>query len=89
MLSEIRVARASRVVKINDSLAMIEITPLSGEVVNYMIDAEDIPKVQAHRWFFENGYCYAMKNAIHWALTWELLGRPGKGSILHHVNGNP
>jgi hypothetical protein len=89
MPGKIRAVKENKITKLTDSVATIEVTRRSGEIVRFLIDAEDIQGVKPYRWFSHMGYCCTMKNGRQWYLTWELLGRPEKGRILHHINRNP
>lgn len=84
----IRVTKGNSIINLNPSVAAIEVTRLNGTIVQFLIDAEDIPKVKPYRWFSHMGYCCTVKNGRHWYLTWELFGRPEKGHVLHHINRN-
>ncbi len=68
--------------------AIIEVTRLSGEVIRFLIDRTDVSVAERYQWFYHNGYCCTNKYGRQWYLTWELCGRPKKGYVLHHINGD-
>ena len=89
MKSNIRVVRPNIITELQDGVAAVEVTRLNGEVIRFLIDSGDIPRARAHRWYSHNGYCCTTKEGRQWYLTWELFGKPEKGFVQHHINGNP
>jgi hypothetical protein len=89
MKSNIRVVRPNIITELQDGVAAVEVTRLNGEVIMFLIDSGDIPRARACRWYSHNGYCCTTKEGRQWYLTWELFGKPEKGFVQHHINGNP
>jgi hypothetical protein len=84
----VRVVVPNKFVEINDGSAIIRVTRLNGEVIQFLVDSVDLPSVTRYRWFWHNGYCCTTRYNRQWPLAWELLGRPPRGYILHHINGD-
>jgi hypothetical protein len=84
----VRISAPNKITILNEKVAIIRITKQDGKLVDFLIDRADISIVEIHRWFSHNGYACRIKNGRFWYLTWELLGRPPKGFVLHHVNEN-
>ena len=89
MKSNIRVVRPNIITELQDGVAAFEVTRLNGEVIRFLIDSGDIPRARAYRWYSHNGYCCTTKEGGQWPLTSELFGKPEKGFVQHHINGNP
>ena len=83
-----RIIAPNRIVKLDDGTAVIRVTRLNGDVIEFLIDSRDIRKVSCRRWFWHTGYCCTTKYGRQWPLQWELMGKPERGYILHHVNEN-
>jgi hypothetical protein len=65
---------------------MAEILLLRGQTV--IIDADDLPKLQAYRWYLDsNGYAYARVEGRPVAMHVYLMGTP-KGFHTDHINRN-
>lgn len=75
-------------VRLNDSEAVIKVVLRNGEVINFLIDSKNIPLVRRYKWFSHVGYCCREENNKQRPLSWELFGKPPKGYILFHVNGD-
>lgn len=80
--------RPNKIVERNDGVAIIGVTRLNSEVIQFLVDSVDLPLVRRYRWFSHNGYCCTTKYGTQWPLSWELFGRPPRGYILHHINGD-
>ena len=57
-----------------------------------LIDEEDFEKISQHRWYFNNGG-YATRDTRkgetkHFLMHHEIVGKPPKGFVTHHINGN-
>jgi hypothetical protein len=78
----------NKFIELNKDAGVIEVTRWNGEVTQFLVDSMDIHLVKRYQWFSHNGYCYTTKYGRQWPLTWELLGRPARGYILHHINGD-
>ena len=74
---------------VDEEVARIEVIRRSGQIVYFTIDKADVELVsRLPRWFYCMGYCYACVGDRQMNLTWLLAGRPDKGYVLHHVNGD-
>lgn len=78
----------TQVAKLNDSEAVIKVVQRNGEVIDFLIDSKNIPLVERYKWFSHVGYCCRLKNNRQWPLSWELFGKPPKGYLYHHLNGD-
>lgn len=74
---------------LDDQIAGIEIIKKNGQRILYKIDREDISKIECYRWYVHNGYCatrYINRKEIN--LSQLIVGRPPKGFVVHHINGD-
>jgi hypothetical protein len=85
----VRRLRTNKIHILNKDVAAIEVVRRNGHIIHFLIDREDVEKIQRYRWFSHNGYC-CRKNEFdsHWYLTWELCERPKSGYVWHHLNGD-
>ena len=85
---ENRIVKQNQIVKLNDSEAIIKMVQRSGEVIDFLIDSENIPLVGPYKWFSHMGCCSRIKNKRQWPLSWELFGKPPRGYLYRHLNGD-
>lgn len=66
----------------------------SEKIDEFIIDAEDLPKVKYHKWRFSHSHIVTGRPAEHTQreLSWVILGldnRAEKDIVVDHINGNP
>lgn len=76
--------------KRNRTTSEIIITKRNGKEVRHYISPKDVKKVSKYHWHEHSGYAERIdaKTGRRIPITWHLLGKPEKGYVIHHRNGN-
>lgn len=85
---ENRAVRTNNIIDQKGEVAIIRVTHLNGTVTEFKIDIEYIPLVERFKWSSHMSYCIRMRSNRQWPLSWELFGKPPKGYLYHHLNGD-
>ena len=53
----VRKTKVNNIKILNEDVAEIEVIRKNGTVLEFLIDREDIPKIEMERWYYHEGYC--------------------------------